>query len=252
MAIALEQGVLEQPTSLPSHAPSGDILAFPTAEIKPASTNLVLTEVLKPLSRYYDDTDMVEIRMNEANYIIVDHRQKGKSRLRDDHLTKQSLIYICRSLANVNGLKFDPASTPKLSCVLPEGHRFEALTGNSVPSGISLAIRCKHPFAVSWDAFGINQAARDYLITAMRRADNLIISGATNTGKTTLANLLLSQIDESERVLVMEDTPELDISRFYDGNRLLAARERGTGNGLVDWSQLRRIGYFWEKSPSKM
>ncbi|MHA1597535.1 MAG: ATPase, T2SS/T4P/T4SS family, partial [Alphaproteobacteria bacterium] len=127
---------------------------------------------------------------------------------------------------------------PKLSCVLPGGHRFECLLGSSVRSGISLAIRCKHPFTPTWQQLGVNDAIRDYLLAAVMNERNIIISGATNTGKTTLLNMLLGTLPDDRRVIAVEDTPELHIDKFWDGVGLLAARESNSGTGLLDWRQL--------------
>src|SRR3546814_11338648 len=98
------------------------------------------------------------------------------------------------------GLKFDPDEHPKLSCILPDGHRFECLVGPSVQTGVSLAIRCKHPFTPSWEQIGVSPVIRDYLKDAVDRDLNIIVSGATNTGKTTLLNMTLEWRSEEVRV----------------------------------------------------
>ncbi len=66
----------------------------------------------------------------------------------------------------------------------------------------------------------------------------MVISGATNTGKTTLLNMLLEVLEDDRRVVAVEDTPELHIERFWDGVGLIAARESGTGSGMQNWRQL--------------
>ncbi|MBB4268266.1 ATPase, T2SS/T4P/T4SS family, partial [Roseospira visakhapatnamensis] len=133
---------------------------------------------------------------------------------------------------------FDGEDKTKLSCVLPGGHRFECLVGASVQSGLSLAVRCKHPFVPTWDQWGASPWVRDYLVAAVAREANVIVSGATNTGKTTLLNMLLATLPDERRVVALEDTPELHIGRFWDGAGLLAAREAATGAGMVSWREL--------------
>src|SRR5690606_25720912 len=117
---------------------------------------------------------------------------------------------------NYRGLTFDPDRHPKLSCVLPGGHRFECLVGNSVQTGLSLAIRAKHPFVPSWDQIGVSADIRAYLKAAIDEEKNIIISGATNTGKTTLLNMMLEWVPADCRVVGIEDTPELKLERFWD------------------------------------
>lgn len=72
----------------------------------------------------------------------------------------------------------------------------------------------------------------------MAREANIIVSGATNTGKTTLLNMLLATLPDDRRVVALEDTPELHIGRFWDGIGLIAAREANTGAGMVSWREL--------------
>ena len=198
----------------------------------------LLRQVLAPLARHYDDPATVEIRLNWAGEVITDRRGEGKRQVEDQALSIATVERICRSLANYSGLSWDPDRAPKLSCVLPGGHRFECLVGASVASGVSLAIRCKHPFTPNWSDTGLSERMRDYLLGHVAVGSNLIVSGATNTGKTTLLNLLLGSIPAECRVIAVEDTPELAVERFWDGNRLLCAREASSDNGsMIGWRQ---------------
>lgn len=201
-------------------------------------SNLMLQRLLEPLSQHYDDLRTIEIRMVRPDLVTTDRRGEGKRQVDATGLSLAVIETICKSLANWQGLVFDPDTKPKLSTVLPGGHRFECLVGPSVQSGLSLAIRCKHPFTPSWDQLGVDATVRDYLIEAVIKERNIIVSGATNTGKTTLLNKLLESIPADRRVIGVEDTPELQLGRFWDGVGLIAAREAGTGAGMIDWRQL--------------
>ncbi|MBC7905253.1 MAG: type II/IV secretion system ATPase subunit, partial [Rhodospirillaceae bacterium] len=198
-----------------------------------------ISTILRPLATYYDDLSIVEMRMTEAKKVILDQRDVGKFLIDAPELTLARIEDICRSLANFTGVKFDPSSAPKLSCVVPEvRHRFECLMGASVQSGISMAIRCKHPFTPTWEQVGVTPDVVAYLQAAMERKANMIIAGGTNTGKTTLINKLLHFLPDTCRVVAAEDTPELEIDRFWDGVGLLAAREASTSSGMIDWRPL--------------
>jgi len=48
---------------------------------------------------------------------------------------------------------------------------------------------------------------------AVRRGDNILISGGTGTGKTTLVNILSNSIPDEDRILIIEDTAELAIQK---------------------------------------
>ena len=199
---------------------------------------ILASRLLKPLSVFFDNTETVEVRMVQAEQVIIERRGEGKIAVEADGLVLAVIETICQALANRYGLRFDPDEVPKLSCVLPGGHRFECLLGSSVRSGISLAIRCKHSFIPTWEQLGVSDAVRRYLLAAVSGERNIIISGATNTGKTTLLNMLLDTLPDERRVIAVEDTPELHMVKFWDGVGLLAARESNAGTGLLDWRQL--------------
>lgn len=195
--------------------------------------------ILRPLAVHFDDPTTVEMRMNRPKLVTVDRRGRGKVLVDAPDLTLAKVEDICRSLANMTGVRFDPDHAPKLSCVVPEvRHRFECLVGASAPFGVSMAIRCKHPFTPTWEQVGATPAIVDYLRSAMERELNMVIAGTTNTGKTTLINKLLEFLPAERRVVALEDTPELQMDRFWDGVALLSAREASTASGMIDWRQL--------------
>lgn len=195
--------------------------------------------VLKPLARYYDDPTTVEMRINRPQVVVVDRRGTGKVRIDAPEMTVARIEDLCKALANQTGVRFDPDNAPKLSCVIPEAkHRFECLVGASSQTETSLAIRCKHPFTPTWEQVGVGPELLGYLREVIVTGRNLIISGATNTGKTTLLNKLLEFLPDDCRVVAVEDTPELHIDRFWDGQGLLAAREESTSSGMVTWREL--------------
>lgn len=199
----------------------------------------VLANILKPLSKYYDDVTTVEIRMNQPCVLVVDRRGQGKAVFHDDSLNIMTIEHICAALANKAGTKFHADRNPKLSCIIPEvRHRFECLVGASVQGGLSLAVRCKHEFVPDWTQLGADQVIQDYLYDAIVASKNIVISGATNSGKTTLLNMLLEIIPDSRRVIGMEDTPELVLDRFFDGVALQAGRDDDNTAGMVSWRQL--------------
>lgn len=204
-----------------------------------APSALVAQKVLEPLAAYYDPPTTVEVRMVRPGQVIVDQRGVGKRTIDAPALRLATVEDICKTLANINGIGFSPETDPKLSCILPGvRHRFECLVGASVQTGLSLAIRCKHPFVPTWEQVGATPEIVRFLQAAIAREDNIIISGATNTGKTTLLNRLLTSLPDDRRVIAAEDTPELEIGRFWDGLGLVAGRDGGTSNGMVDWRQL--------------
>lgn len=198
-----------------------------------------ISTILKPLARYYDDPTTVEMRINRPKKVVVDRRGVGKVEIDAPELTLAKIEDICRSLANITKVRFDPDKAPKLSCVIPVvAHRFECALNASVRSKVSLAIRCKHPFTPTWEQIGASPEVVAYLKRTIIEEMNAIVAGATNTGKTTLLNKMLDFLPDTARVVAVEDTPELQIDRFWDGVGLLAAREASTSTGMLTWREL--------------
>lgn len=197
-----------------------------------------MNNILKPLALHFDDHNIIEVRMKNQKEVIQDVRGKGLVVTPAPDLTLHKIEQICKSLANKAGLKFDPDKHPILSTILPQGHRFECLMGPSVRSDLSLAIRCKHKFQPKWKDFGIEDTLNSYIENAVLTEKNILISGATNTGKTTLLNMFLQYLPDDRRVVTVEDTFELDVDRFWNGHSLIAARESDSGAGLLGWREL--------------
>ncbi len=203
-------------------------------------SDILLEQLLKPLAEFYDHADVVEVRMSEPEKIIIERRNLDNRTSEQDapRLTHFQLVKICRALANSKGLRFSEDEHPKVSTTLPDGHRFECLMGAASSGHLSLSIRCKHPHEISFANMGLDGEMVEYILNALDQQANIVISGGTNTGKTTLLNKLLSHLPEERRVVSVEDTPELDVSRFNDGVALFAARDASQGVGLQTWQQL--------------
>ena len=118
-------------------------------------------------------------------------------------------------------------TNPILNARLPDGSRIAA-TLPPVTEGIVLTVRKFRPNWFTLEELVANGtlacAFYDQLIEAVERRENILISGPTGSGKTTLVKALLDWIPENERVLLIEDTAELPLQR---PNRVrFTARER--------------------------
>jgi P-type conjugative transfer ATPase TrbB len=103
---------------------------------------------------------------------------------------------------------------PLLSAELPEtGERFEGILPPAAP-GPAFALRKRAIGVIPLERYVIDgmmtSAQAGFLVRAVRERQNILIAGATSSGKTTLANALLAEIAATgDRVLVLEDTVEL-------------------------------------------
>ena len=125
----------------------------------------------------------------------------------------QRTLAIIQTVAGMNGT-FCTADRPRLEATLPDElyrGRLEGLVSPVVP-GPTLVVRFpprKHPSLKNLVENGtLESGEAHYLTTMIRTGKNIVIVGATTSGKTTLANALLDELS-GERILVVEDTPEL-------------------------------------------
>lgn len=110
------------------------------------------------------------------------------------------------------GLRFDRAR-PYVDARLADGSRLHALLPPLAPDGPVVTIRRFAPVGLTWDDLEADGAvppdAAALLRAAVAERRTIFACGRTGTGKTTLLNLLLSEVGDDERVVVIEDAPEL-------------------------------------------
>lgn len=158
-----------------------------------------------------DDPDVVEVMLNPDGVLWLDRLSAGRSRL--GTLAVGDGERIIRLVAAHVGAEVH-RGRPLLSAELPEtGERFEGVLP-PVVAGPTFALRKRAAGVIplqQYVADGILSAAQaEYLRVAVRERQNILVAGGTSSGKTTLANALLAEVAGSgDRVLVLEDTVEL-------------------------------------------
>ncbi|WP_455722273.1 P-type conjugative transfer ATPase TrbB [Xanthobacter autotrophicus] len=159
-----------------------------------------------------DDPDVVEVMLNPDGKLWIDRLGSGREPT-GAILSPEDAARIIKVVANHVGLEVN-REHPILSAELPEtGERFE---------GVLPPIAVAPIFAIRKRAAGVIPLARyvangimtevqgEFLKNSVLDRRNIIIAGGTSTGKTTLANALLQEIAATgDRVLVLEDTIEL-------------------------------------------
>jgi len=119
-------------------------------------------------------------------------------------------------IANQLGKRLDEDS-PRLQAQLPDGSRLAAWIPPIVSPAPAIAIRkfTSRHYTIN-DLIAretLTQSIADLLAEQICAGKTLLISGGTGTGKTTLLRILANSIPEHERILVIEDTPELHIQK---------------------------------------
>ncbi|MCI2810722.1 P-type conjugative transfer ATPase TrbB [Eoetvoesiella caeni] len=159
-----------------------------------------------------EDPDVVEIMLNPDRSLWVDRLSTGRAPLGLE-LSEADGERIIRLVAAHVGAEVHRGQ-PLLTAELPEtGERFEGILPPAAP-GPAFALRKRAVGVIPLDRYiadgMMSTAQADFLVRAVRGRLNILIAGGTSTGKTTLANALLAEIAATgDRVLVLEDTVEL-------------------------------------------
>ena len=159
-----------------------------------------------------EDPDVVEIMLNPDRTLWVDRLSSGRAPMGVE-MPEADGERIIRLVAAHVGAEVHRGQ-PLLSAELPEtGERFEGILPPAAP-GPAFALRKRAIGVIPLERYVIDgmmtSAQAGFLVRAVRERQNVLIAGATSSGKTTLANALLAEIAATgDRVLVLEDTVEL-------------------------------------------
>jgi pilus assembly protein CpaF len=159
------------------------------------------------LSLYLADPIVTEVAVNHGNEVWVDRSGRME---RVDSIDGDELVVLIERITAPLGLRFDLTS-PIVDARLPDGHRVCAVREPLAVGGTCLSVRRFALRTVSLDAFA-PPAVAALLHDLVTSRCNLVVSGATSTGKTTLLNAVAALCDPNERIITIEDTAELDIA----------------------------------------
>ncbi|MBO6775743.1 MAG: CpaF family protein [Marinibacterium sp.] len=174
---------------------------------------------LGPLETLLQDEMVNDILVNGPHEIFVE--RAGKLELSDiTFKDEKHLLRIIDKIVSAVGRRVDE-SNPYVDARLVDGSRFNAMVPPIAVDGSLVSIRKfkKDKLGiddlVNFGAFTEEMAA--YLQAAVSTRLNVIVSGGTGSGKTTTLNALSSFIDNSERILTIEDTAELQLQQTHVG-----------------------------------
>ncbi|MGC9395671.1 MAG: CpaF family protein [Anaerolineae bacterium] len=166
-----------------------------------------------PIQPLTERTDITEIMVNGPYIIFVEKdgrlRETGYKFLDDDHverIIKRIVLPLGRTV-NID--------TPLIDARLPDGSRVNAVIRPCAIDGPNITIRKFSKDKLTIDdllRFGsLNEDMARLLEAAVVSRRNIIVSGGTGSGKTTLINILSSHIPEHERTVTIEDAAELQL-----------------------------------------
>lgn len=196
-----------------------------------------LKSYLAPFAAILGRADVTDIYVNAPEECWAETLGGGIERHSISGLDRTALTRLARQIAAFahQGISREH---PILSAALPGGERVQIIIPPATRGGIVLAIR-KHVssdlrledyvasgafeaahLGGSRDESGLDAQLRDRLLTgdvagllsaAVKGRRNILISGGTSTGKTTFLNALIREVPQEERLIFIEDTPELHL-----------------------------------------
>ena len=174
---------------------------------------------LGPLETLLQDDSVSDILVNGPRQVFVE--RKDKLELSDvTFKDEKHLQRIIDKIVSAVGRRVDE-SNPYVDARLADGSRFNAMVPPVAVDGSLVSIRKFKKDKLGIDdlvAFGaFTEEMAAYLQAAVATRLNIIVSGGTGSGKTTTLNALSSFIDNSERILTIEDTAELQLQQIHVG-----------------------------------
>lgn len=232
-----------------------------TAEPHPQEFgSIYLKSYLGPLQPWLDADDVTEILVNRPGEIWVERTGVAAMERHDlPDLDNSLLTRLSHQIAR-SSFQGINRETPLLSATLPGGVRVQIIAPPATRNGFAVAFR-KHvlndidvqqflaqtgisaPASAADDKqhmqyLAANNDIKALLDFAVARRKTVLISGGTSSGKTTLLNALLKEIPQTERLVVIEDTPELKLA--HPNSIGLVAVAGGQGEAMITTDDLMR------------
>ncbi len=170
-----------------------------------------------PIQRFLADPTVTEVMVNGSDAIYVE-RGGRLYRTEERFGSDARLRQVIDKIVSAVGRRIDESS-PMVDARLADGSRVNAVIPPLAIDGPALTIRkfAKHRLtADDLMAFGtLTSEATEFLQACVAGRMNIIISGGTGTGKTTLLNVMSSLIPEDERIVTIEDAAELQLDQEH-------------------------------------
>ena len=189
-------------------------------------------EILQDMA---DDPDVTEIMVNGPDSIFL---ERGGKTVRADlsFETEERLTRVIQRLAARVGREMNELH-PIVDARLSDGSRVNAVHGSIAIGGPVLTIRKFNRSRMTMDDLiaqgDISREAAELLQVLTAAGYNIFVSGGTSSGKTTFLNILSDAIPRTERVVVIEDSAELQIRGIPNLVRMEARSANAQGRGAI-------------------
>ncbi len=170
-----------------------------------------------PIEEFLRDKEVTEIMINNPSTIYIEKFGKiyktNKSFIDENHLMR-----IIDKIVSRIGRRVDESS-PYVDARLPDGSRVNIIISPLTLNGPVMTIRkfAADPFTID-DLIEMGTCTKkvaDFMKACVKGRLNIITSGGTGTGKTTMLNVLSSFIPDNERIITIEDAAELQLNQMH-------------------------------------
>jgi pilus assembly protein CpaF len=184
-----------------------------------------------PLQGYLDDPGIEEIWINEPGKVFV--ARSGVSELTTTILTAAEVRDLVERMLKNSGRRVD-LSSPFVDATLPDGSRLHVVIPDITRSAWAVNIRKFTVRATDLDDLvtlgTLSPQMAEFLVASVVAGLNILVSGGTQAGKTTMLNCLLGAVPSRERVITCEEVFELRVpARDWVGMQCRQASLEGTG-----------------------
>ncbi len=211
-----ERELRSQLRALALHLCSQQTIELP-AEARETMVREIMDEIygFGPIEPLMNDVDVSDVLINGADNVFVE-RNGRLERTNIRFANDEHLLHFIQRLVGRAGRRIDEVS-PMVDAKLPDGSRFNAVIPPLALRGPTVSIRRFKNRAVVFEDMvrmgSLTPEMSDFLQAAVRGRLNIVVSGGTGAGKTTLLNNLSRFIPESERVITVEQTAELQLQQ---------------------------------------
>lgn len=164
-----------------------------------------------PLQPYLDDPEIEELWINQGSRVFC--ARSGVSEQLPLRLTETEVRDLVERMLSTTGRRVD-LSTPFVDASLPDGSRLHVASGDVARGAMSVNIRKfarrLSSLAALVEGGALSHQAAAFLAQSVVAGCNILVSGPTHAGKTTLLNALIAAVRPGERVVTVEETFELD------------------------------------------
>jgi len=209
-----------------------------------------LDAYLAPLRPWLAREDVTEILVNRPGEIWVEAIGMPMQRFALPEIDDRLLQRLAEQVARISHQGVN-RERPLLGAMLPDGSRVQFVAPSATRAHWALAIR-RHrlvdlPLSAYDDGPLVGLADKTtpidpvadpigFLADAVRRRRTILVSGGTSTGKTTFLNALLREVPQAERIVLVEDTPEIRL--HHDNSLGLVAVKGELGEARIDTDDL--------------